>query len=142
MRIKASVLSVVVAGGLLAGIPRSRAPAHAAPSAARPAATCSTTVLQSAPLYNHVTIHGYASLVRNLCDGNVFLRISTDEWLTTVSGWFTGPGGTVSNWASLIWPGYLDTPEEPYTSGTTYHFDGSMGDVWTHYIGSGSYTAP
>jgi hypothetical protein len=153
MRIKALVLSVVVAGGLLAGAGgASNLAAHAAPSAARSAApsaarsawTCPTTVFQTIPLYDHVTIHAYVSLMRNLCDGNVFTRVSTDLWGSYVNAWLGGPGGPVSkSWPLLPFGGYVDSPELPYTSGATYEFSGYATVLWgPDYYGRGSYTVP
>jgi hypothetical protein len=139
--IASGVLALTVAtgaGGLAA---------HASPSAGRAtqavATNCQTTVLQQAPLYNHVTIHGYGYLMRDLCDGNVFLRVSTDLWGAGVSAYLNGPTGPVSNSATLVWGGHIDTPEVPYISGATYTWQGYVTGFWLDtYSGSGAYTAP
>jgi hypothetical protein len=121
--------------------------AHASPSAANAtratAATCQTTVLEQVPVTGHQTTHGYLYLMRDLCDGNIFLRESTDLWGSYVTEKLTTPTGSVVNSANLTWGGHVDTAEVPYTSGVTYSFYGYVSGFWGDtYYGGALYTAP
>jgi hypothetical protein len=137
----ALTLAVATCGGF------SQLAAHAAPSAGTarraPALTCQTTVLQQTPAtdYNQV-VHGYLYLMRNLCDGYVFLRVSTDLWFTSVWPQLSGPTGQVSDYQYLVWGGHVDTPEVPYIRGATYSYSGEVIAPRDIYSGGGTYTAP
>jgi hypothetical protein len=133
--IASTVLALTVAGGLAA---------HASPSTANAAAaTCQTTVLEQVPVTGHQTTHGYLYLMRDLCDGNIFLRESTDLWGSYVTEKLTTPTGSVVSSANLTWGGHVDTAEVPYTSGVTYSFYGYVSGFWGDtYYGGALYTAP
>jgi hypothetical protein len=139
--------SIAVALAVLTGAGGvSNLAAHAAPS------PCQTTVLQQTPVTGHNTTHGYLYLMRDLCDGNVFLRESTDLWgsyLTeSLSTYWMSPAGQVTstrvtNAANLQWGGHVDTTEVPYTSGTSYSYYGYVNGFWGDtYYGGAMYTAP
>jgi hypothetical protein len=146
MSLKHLLASTVLA--LAAVIGASGLAAHASPSAARAMAsastTCQTTVLQQVPLTGHNTTHGYAYLLRDLCDGNVFLQVSTDLWGSYVTASLTyGDGSRVTAAGNLTWGGHVDTAEVPYTSASSYGFDGYATGFWGDtYYGGGLYTAP
>jgi hypothetical protein len=110
--------------------------------AAHAATSCGSIVLQQTPITGHNTTHGYLYLMHDLCDNQVFLRVSTDLWQSHISAVLnTTPSETLS--VDLAWGGHVDSAEVPYTSGASYPYWGYVTGFWGDtYYGGAMYTAP
>jgi hypothetical protein len=110
--------------------------------AAHAATSCGSVVLQQTPVTGNNATHGYLYLMHDLCDNQVFLRLSTDLWESHVDGVLnTIPRATIE--MDFPWGGHADSVEVPYTSGASYPYQGWVYGFWGDtYYGSGMYIAP